>query len=170
MEGNHISSPNIWRKILLIYLSNAIMVIPLNPAIDRTRNAQNIMCPRYKEPRWVSLLFFLLLQAVQNCSRLHKWTNIIDMNYARLVSKPSQLELHPNSTMTFKIHSKILSTLLKVFVRHTFDSCRKAFMKFIIKWMYFQISCNFVFLINTLQDTTTELGSRQFIVDVELPF
>ena len=68
------------------------------------------------------------------------------------------------------IHSKILSTLLEVFVRHTFDSCRKAFMKFIIKWMYSQISCNFVFLINTLQDTTTELGSRQFIVDVELPF
>lgn len=83
MDGREpYSSPNIWRKFLLIYLTNAIMVIPLNLAIDITRNAQNIMCPRYKEPRWVWLLFFLLLQAVQNCSRLHKWTNIIDMNYA----------------------------------------------------------------------------------------
>ena len=98
MEENHILSPDYGENVLLIGLLNIPVVIlflsginlsillPLNPAIYRTGNTPNILCPRCKEQDES----FLLSQVVQNYSGLCQPTNIINLNYTMIVSEPSQ--------------------------------------------------------------------------------
>ena len=69
------------------------------------------------------------------------------------------------------IHSEILSTLLEVFLRHLSYCRRKAFNKpddKIIEFSNFKY--NLVSRFNKLQDTATELGSKDtFFENLELP-
>ena len=61
------------------------------------------------------------------------------------------------------IHSEILSTLLEVFLRHLSYCRRKAFNEPDDKINEFSIfKYNFVSRFNKLQDTATELGSKDF--------
>ena len=62
----------------LIYFS-----LPLNSAIHRMGNASNILCPILKEQKdpQLSTLFYILLQAFQNYSRLYQWTNQSEIRF-----------------------------------------------------------------------------------------
>ena len=73
LKGHHILSQesfngyifSVWYK--LIHFS-----LRLNPAIHRMRNAAKILCPSPDVEIWrVSTPFYILLQALQNYSRLH---------------------------------------------------------------------------------------------------
>ena len=74
--------------VVILFLSgiNLSILLPLNPAIYRIGNTPNILCPRCKEQDES----FLLLQVVQNYSRLHQPTNTINLSYKMIVSEPSQ--------------------------------------------------------------------------------
>ena len=110
--------------MVILFLSgiNLSILLPLNLAIYRIGNTPNILCPRCKEQDES----FLLLQIVQNYSRLHQPTNIINLNYTMIVSEPSQWKLHLN--------------------------CKIAKIS--------NFTCERVSRLNELQDTATDLGSK----------
>ena len=53
----------------------------LNPAVHRMGNASNVLCARCKEQKRVSTLFYILLQAFQNYTGLHQWTNQSEIRF-----------------------------------------------------------------------------------------
>ena len=110
--------------MVILFLSgiNLSILLPLNPAIYRIGNTPNILCPRCKEQDES----FLLLQVVQNYSRLHQPTNITNLNYKMIVSEPSQWKLYL--------------------------SCKIAKIS--------NFTCKRVSRLNKLQDTATDLGSK----------
>ena len=76
LEGHHILSQESFDWYIcsawytLIHFS-----LPLNPAIHRMGNAPKILW----RTRRVSTPFYIFLQALQNYSRLHQWTNQFEL-------------------------------------------------------------------------------------------
>ena len=124
------------------------MLSSSNSAIYRIGNKQNILYPRCKEQNESHPRFYLLLQAVQNYSRII-WTI------------QSQSKLGTSSQQHDGIHLKILPSVLKLFFRHLSCCCRKAFNEGFDKFNNFSnFKCNLVSQFNSLQDAASELGSK----------
>ena len=117
MGRNHILGLDIGRNFLLIGLSNIMMVVfflsginlsiflPLNPVIYRIGNTPNILCPRCKkqdesQPPPPSIFHFIF-----HC-KISKITLEANLNDTKLVSKPSQWELH---------HNRMMASILKFY-------------------------------------------------------